>query len=277
MQDFDAYWNYSDSKATEEKFREILSSAQDINYIAELKTQIARTLGLQRKFEDGHLLLSEIENDLIQNNPQIATRYYLEKGRLYNSNNEKADAIKMFEKATDIANKNELDFYHLDALHMLGIATTDEVSLAWNEKAIDTAEKAKEERAKNWLGSLYNNTGWTYFDMKNYEKATALFHKCLFWNIDKQRDANARIAKYSIAKCKRMMQKNDEALFILHEIEGVGDDGYIYEELAENYLVKNELEKSKTYFQKTYELLHTDIWLQANEKERIDRWKANFE
>ena len=58
--------------------------------------------------------------------------------------------------------------------------------------------------------------------------------------------------------------------------EGDADDGYIYEELAENYLVKNELEKSKTYFQKTYELLHTDIWLQANEKERIERWKANF-
>ena len=277
MQDFDAFWNYSDPKAIEEKFRGILASAQDKNYIAELKTQIARTLGLQRKFEDGHLLLSEIEDDFIQNNPQIATRYYLEKGRLYNSNNEKADAVNMFEKSRDIANKNGLAFYHIDALHMLGIATVDDISLAWNEKAIEAAEKAKEERAKNWLGSLYNNTGWTYFDMKSYEKAERLFHKCLYWNIDKQRDANARIAKYSIAKCKRMMQKHDEALFILHEIEGDGDDGYICEELAENYLVKNIPEKSKTYFQKTYELLHTDIWLQANEKERIERWRINFE
>ena len=66
MQDFDALWNYSEPKATEEKFREILANTQDINYIAELKTQIARTLGLQRKFDDGHILLSEIENDIIQ-------------------------------------------------------------------------------------------------------------------------------------------------------------------------------------------------------------------
>lgn len=71
---------------------------------------------------------------------------------------------------------------------MLGIVAKAEDSLSWNEKAIEAAENAKEERAKNWLGSLYNNTGWTYFDMKQYDKAISLFEKCMYWNIDKKEE-----------------------------------------------------------------------------------------
>ena len=276
MQDFDAYWNYSDPKSTEEKFTEILLSSDNTNelYKAELKTQLARTLGLQRKFNDGHEMLNSIDASLIDENAQLATRYFLEKGRLYNSNNEKEKAIPEFLKATECAKLNQLDYYQVDALHMLGIASQAEDSLSWNEKAIEAAETATELRAKNWLGSLYNNTGWTYFDMKEYDKAIDLFQKCLFWNIDKNRVGAVRIANYSMAKCYRMQGKNDKALTILEEIEAGEPDGYIHEELAENYLVLKDMEQAKENFQLAYDLLSEDIWLKANEGERIARWKS---
>ncbi len=276
MQDFDAFWNYADPNTTEIKFREVLNSAdtKDELYIAELKTQIARTLGLQRKFEDGHSILNEIDNVLIDENAQLATRYFLEKGRLHNSNNEKELAYEEFMKASECARLNQFGFYQVDALHMLGIVAKAEDSLSWNEKAITAAETATEARAKNWLGSLYNNTGWTYFDMKQYDKAIDLFQKCLFWNIDKNRMEAARIAKYSIAKSYRMQGKHNEALFILDEIAAGEPDGYIHEELAENYLATNDLQQAKENFQLTYDLLSEDIWLKANEQERIARWES---
>lgn len=69
-----------------------------------------------------------------------------------------------------------------------------------------------------------------------------------------------------------MQNKHDDALNILNEIMAGEEDGYIYEELAENYLALNDLELAKEYFTKTYDMLSEDIWLQANEKERIARW-----
>ncbi len=276
MRDFDAFWNYADPASTEEKFRSVLANSPDEDefYLAELKTQIARTLGLQRKFEEGHAMLSQIDEVLISQNVIVSTRYYLEKGRLYNSNKQLEEAIQAFKKASEIARINNLDNYYVDALHMLGIAFKGNESLQWNEKAIEAAENAEDTRAKNWLGSLYNNTAWTYFDMKEYDKAVSLFEKCLAWNILKERDGAIRIAKYSIAKCYRMLHRVEEALFILDEIVVGEEDGYIYEEFAENYFIQNETALAKEYFQKTYDLLASDIWIQANEPERIARWKS---
>ena len=70
MRDFDAFWNYADPASTEEKFRSVLANSPDEDefYLAELKTQIARTLGLQRKFEEGHAMLSQIDEVLISQN-----------------------------------------------------------------------------------------------------------------------------------------------------------------------------------------------------------------
>jgi hypothetical protein len=71
-----------------------------------------------------------------------------------------------------------------------------------------------------------------------------------------------------------MQGKHNEALFILDEIAAGEPDGYIHEELAENYLATNDLQQAKENFQLTYDLLSEDIWLKANEQERIARWES---
>lgn len=278
MKDFDARWNYSDPAATELVFKEAWNNRnrEDADYELQLTTQIARTYSLQRKFDEAHQLLNTINRADLKQYPIAEIRYYLERGRTFNSSGKKQEAMDAFHSAASIALQHNADFYYVDALHMLGIADSTDASLQWNVKAIEIAEASKDERAKNWLGSLYNNTGWTWFDLKEYEKAKALFTKCFIWNKNKNRVEASRIAQYSIAKCLRMQEKNDEAMTILHQLEQEKDDGYVFEELAENYLAIKKETQAASYFKKTHQALSDDIWLNANEPERIKRWTSFF-
>ena len=162
---------------------------------------------------------------------------------------------------------------------MLGIIDKDEESLNWNNIAIKLAEDSKDEKAKRWLGSLYNNTGWTYFDMKEYNRALDIFKKNVDWHTEKGSKMPLIIAKWSVARTLRAMGKVDEALDmqmkLLNEItENKYDpDGYVYEEIGECLLAKEKKEDAKMYFKQAYELLSKDIWLQENEKKRLERLK----
>ncbi|HND49505.1 MAG TPA: hypothetical protein PLL95_13155, partial [Anaerolineales bacterium] len=64
LPDFDSLWDYSNPDQTETKFREVLPQFPDGNERLELLTQIARTQGLQRKFDEAHKTLDEVEGQL---------------------------------------------------------------------------------------------------------------------------------------------------------------------------------------------------------------------
>lgn len=283
MKDFDKLWDYHDPAGTEIKFREILDevkNSNDTSSFLQLKTQIARTLGLQMKFDDAHNFLNEVEKEISVNDDPVArVRYYLERGRAFNSSKQKEKARELFLSAYELAKKEGEDNFAVDAAHMMGIVEPADESLRWNEIAMKDAEASEVPKARNWLGSLYNNTGWTYFDMKDYDKAHAVFTKCKNWYEEKESPLETAIAKWSIAKTLRMMGKTDEALEIqlalLKDIEDgkAGSDGYIYEELMECFLLKNEKEKAADYAGKAYELLSKDIWVAENEKDKLERLK----
>ncbi len=57
------------------------------------------------------------------------------------------------------------------------------------------------------------------------------------------------------------------------EDKNLQEDGYIYEELGENYLIKGNNEESKKNFAAAYEMLSKDKWLAEYEKERLERMK----
>ena len=53
LPDFDKLWNYAKPAETEKQFRELLPkavAAGDLDYELQLRTQIARTLGMRKKF-----------------------------------------------------------------------------------------------------------------------------------------------------------------------------------------------------------------------------------
>lgn len=282
LPDFDTLWDYQNPKQTEIKFRELIPIAKesgDVSYYAQLLTQIARTEGLQRKFEDAHKTLDIIEPLLTDELVVARVRYLLERGRVYNSSNHPDRAKPFFLEAWKLAEVNKEDFYAIDAVHMLQIIEVPEKKLEWANIAIEMAEKTTDERAKNWLGSLYNNTGWAYNGLKQYDKALEMFKKSLKWQEEKGDVYGTIIAKWTIARTYRSLDRIDEALEIQRalakEIEqkGLETDGYVYEELGECLLLLEKKEEARKYFKIAYDFLSKNEWLKANEPERLERLK----
>lgn len=280
--EFDKLWNYNNPAETEKKFSEMLpavKSSGDKDLYLQLLTQIARTKGLQMKFEEAHKLLDEVQGELDDKCKLSELRYYLERGRTYNSSNVKDKAKELFLQAFETGKQLKEDDYTVDAAHMMAIVESGNASLKWNETAMKIAEDSKEEETKRWLGSLYNNTGWTYFDMKDYNKALKVFEKCRQWHENNKTGQGLFIAKWSIAKTLRMLGMTDDAIDAQNELkieidEGKAEeDGYVYEELGECYLEKGNNSEAGKYFTKAYDLLSKDIWLAENEKERLNRIK----
>lgn len=282
LPDFDLLWNFDNPGETGQKFREILPQAEssgDTSYLIQLLTQIARTEGLQMKFDEAHKTLDRVK-ELEPEKYDIANvRYLLERGRVYNSSKVKDKAKEFFLEAYSYGLEHKLDFYTIDAAHMLGIAEQGDESLKWNEIAITLAEESSDEKSKKWLGSLCNNTGWTYFDMGKYDKAMVLFEKNVEWHTEMKTNMPLIIAKWSVARTLRALNKVDEALNmqldLIDELKenGLEQDGYVFEEIGECLYLKGKSEDAKPYFKQANEILSKDIWLQENEKERLARLK----
>ena len=277
--DFDALWDYRDPAATEVKFRALLPEAEqgDPDLHAQLLSQIARCEGLQRNFEEARHILDEAERVSGGKAGTAAVRILLERGRTYNSDGDAATAIPYFDAALRQAQERKLDFYAVDAAHMLGIASPGDEGLAWNLKAIDMAQASEDPRARGWLGSLLNNTGWSYHDAGDYAKALTLFEQALDFRREKGRQPEIRIAEWCVARCLRSLGRLDEALAMQRDLErqwaeaGGQGDGYVHEELGELLLAKGQAEAARPYFAKAHALLSQDPWLQANEEARLER------
>lgn len=279
---FDSLWDYSDPALTETKFREILPQTEasgNRSHYLQLLTQIARTYSLRRMFDEAHKLLDEVEPQLSGDMPRARIRYLLERGRSFNSANIIEKARDMFLRAFELASASGEDNLAVDAAHMMGIVEKGNDSVEWNEKALKMAEESGDEEANKWLGALYNNLGWTYFDMKEYGRALELFRKDQEWYGRRGKENARRIALWSAAKTMRMMGDIESALQeqrALYELMKAGvmeEDGYVYEELAECMLAAGGKEEAAEYAGLAYDILSGDIWLRENEKQRLDRLK----
>ncbi len=281
LPDFNLLWDYSNPAKTEKKFLEILHIAEnsdDKDYHAQLLTQIARTYSLRRKFEEAHAFLDKASVLISEETPIAAVCLLLERGRTYNSAGKKALSIPLFRGALDRALATDLDNYAVDAAHMLGIASPIEEILEWNLRAVEISENSHDARAKQWLGTLYNNIGWTYFDQKLYDKAINFFRRNQDWCKEYGLMREERIAIWSIAKALRMQGFIHKSLAmqidILASIEASGEqDGFIFEEIGECLLSLNRNEEAAHYFNFAHNLLLQDIWLKENEPERLKRMK----
>ncbi|MFC2172282.1 tetratricopeptide repeat protein [Acidobacteriota bacterium] len=285
LPDFDKLWDYDNPSKTEQQFRALLpkaSAPSHAGYRAELLTQIARAQGLQRKFEEAHKTLDEVDGALVQSDSIPRIRYFLERGRVYNSSNNPDKSKPLFLEAWRMAKSMGADFYALDAAHMLGIIEPPKEALEWNEKALQLAETSEDPKARKWLGSLYNNIGWTYYGMGDFPKALDLFQKALDWRQKQGKQRPIRIAKWCVAKTLRSLGRTEEALAmqqeLLKEWNAAGEhDGYVYEELAECLLALKRPDEAKPYFASAYEELSKDPWLTENEPDRINRLKEMSE
>src|ERR1051326_4454197 len=272
--DFDSLWDYSDPHKTETRFREILLQIPEDNppYL-ELLTQIARTQGLQQKFDRAHQTLDQVERRLGKYSSRARVRYLLERGRALNSSGHADEARPLFQQALDMATELTEDGYAVDAIHMLAIVADPASSLDLNLRAIQLAESSSQPKARNWLGSLYNNTGWSYHSLGQYESALQMFEKAEAARIEQGRVPEIRIARWCVARTLRSLNRVEEALskqLALHaEFEAEGeDDGYVYEEIGECLLALKRGEEARPYFSMGHKNLLKKSLLGDKETER---------
>jgi tetratricopeptide (TPR) repeat protein len=275
--DFDSLWDYSKPDETEEKFGELLAELpQGDPFVPELLTQIARAQGLQHKFEEAHRTLDLVEKKLGSDPSRAKVRYLLERGRTFNSSGGADQARPLFQQAEEMAARLSEDFYEVDAIHMLAIVAEPPQSLALNLRAIKLAESSKQEKTRNWLGSLYNNTGWAYHDLGDYESALEIFRKAEAWQRSQGRDNETRIARWTVARTLRSINRVAEALShqmdLEKEFESANEkDGYVFEEIGECLLALNRRQAAQPYFAKAYQLLSQDVSLAEQEPARLER------
>ena len=279
---FDSLWDYNDPAGTESKFRELLaraSQSSDPSYAAELLTQIARTQGLQQKFAEAHATLDEVDRSLLPAMKSAKVRSLLERGRVLNSSGKAKDSVPVFIEALRLAQESGLENYAVDAAHMLGIAEKGQESLKWNHEAMRIAESANDPKARRWLGPLYNNTGWTYFDLGDFAAALKLFERDIEFRKQTATNIEVGIARWSAAKMLRHLGRVEESLKLQMELLNDPDrqnndaEGYTREEIGECLLLLKRSAEAGPHFARAWDLLRNDPWLSRDEPDRLNRMK----
>ena len=280
--DVDQHWDYANPAKTEKIFRELLLTAPpNSSYRAELLTQLARTQGLQRKFAEAHLILDEVDalatDELLTNAMSVVRiRSLLERGRTFNSSGQPEKGRQQFLDAWELGCATGEDFHAIDAAHMMAIVEPADKQHSWNLEALALTEATPDQRAKKWLGSLYNNIGWTYHDQERYDEALASFEKALLARKDQGDAELIGIAHWCIARCLRSLGRIEEALKMQRQLytesTARGEkDGYTCEELGECLLHLGQGDEARPFFAQAYEILSQDQWLVEHESARLER------
>ena len=277
LPNFDALWDYNEPAETERRFRELLPDAErseDLEYHAQLLTQIARCEGLQGHFDRSHATLDAAEKLISSHDLGLArVRYYLERGRAFNSSNQREKALTLFRQAHEAAVLQKRNRYIVDALHMIAIAEMEPAKqIEWNLKAISFAEETNE---RGWLFALYNNIGESYLSIGAYDKAFDFFARLARLQIERSGSPDIYTIKDQ-AKAARLAGRVEESISLIQPIldkllSEEQDDGYIRQEFAEGLFALGKIEEAKPHFSRAYEFLSKDAWVLQNDSEGLAR------
>jgi tetratricopeptide (TPR) repeat protein len=224
-------WDFDDPAASEQRFRAAATDAEGPARAAWL-TQVARALGLQKQYDEGHAVLDSVVGD----DPEVATRVSLERGRLFRSAGDTEAAGPQFEAAAERAREAGLDELLVDALHMAALVAEPAEQLAAHERALAAARGSRDPRARDWDASILNNLGMVHADAGDHVAALAVFEEALEARERIGEVAQVRIARWMVAWSLRHLGRREEALALQRalrdELAAVGEhDPYVDEEL----------------------------------------------
>jgi hypothetical protein len=166
----DELWDFADATGSEARLRAAFEAETDPVERRELRTQIARALGLQDRFTEAHGVLDALDLD----EPVVAVRVALERGRLHNSAGVPVEATWHFRRAASLADANGLTFLRIDALHMLAIADAEHAD-EHTDTALRELAGVEDARTRRWLVGLHNNRGWARLEAGDKARALEAF------------------------------------------------------------------------------------------------------
>jgi len=271
----DAFWEYGDPAATEARFRAALPQATSDERL-ELLTQIARTLSLRNEFSAAHALLDDVERQLSDAGPAPRARYALERGRSFNSADDRERATELFRQAWDIAKTAALDGLAVDAAHMLAIVEPAAAAADWTRRGVELARQSSDAKAHALLPALLNNHAWNLHDAGRLEDALVAFREAeVAWHAT-GRQPQGRIATWSVGRALRALGRLDEALQLQRRLEQewqvAGEaDGYVFEEIAENLEALGRRLEATEHFRRAENELRKDPQFARDEPARWQR------
>ena len=232
MTDPSELWNFDDPAGSEQRFRAAAEVAEGSDRLV-LLTQLARAVGLQERYDEGHALLDELS----VSDPEVATRAALERGRLLRSAGDPEAARPHFEAAATTAREAGLEALHVDALHMVALVAPAEDQQRLTEEALAVARGSADRTARDWDASLLNNLGMVHADAGDWPAALATFEEALAARERIGDPGRTRVAKWMVGWALRNLGRTDEALAVQTalkaELAAAGeDDPYVDEELA---------------------------------------------
>ncbi len=272
-------WDWGDAKGSEQSFRSLLPRAEaagDAGFVLEVRTQVARALGLQARFDEAHAVLDDVEAALeAADHPRARLRYLLERGRALRSSGHPDEARPFFEEAWTRGRESGDDGPAVDAAHMVALVAGDE-ALEWNQRALALAESSPRDAARRWRASLYNNIGWTHHDAGRFEEALAVFEKAVPLRLEQGKTGPRRVAEWAVARSLRSLDRTEEALAVQERLHAEwnadgGSDGYVEEEIAECLHALGRAAEARSWFERAHASLSADPWMVKNEGPRLAR------
>ncbi|KAJ3209657.1 hypothetical protein HDU67_006020 [Dinochytrium kinnereticum] len=279
-EDTEDHWIFTDPKASEETFKSMRPSAQHagaeekdglLTDNQEILTQVARSLGLQKRFDEAKEVLKMAKEEILRledadpDEPTLVdlrvarARYLIELGRVIKSGGDPLSSIRYFRMALQITRlgpPERLQHYTVDAIHMLAIVELEErEKIRCGEEALEVCEKSTNSRTQGWASPILNNMGWVHYDQGRFEKALEAFRKAEAWarkrvgaGTEKNFVDRLRVTRWAVARTLRSLERLDEALEIQLELAALPrNDVYVFEELAELYAAKGDMENASRH------------------------------
>lgn len=225
-------WDFEDPLGSEARFRALAAEAAE-PVATYASTQVARALGLQERYDEGHAVLDALSPTDAESQVRIA----LERGRLLRSSDDPEAARPHVEYAASTARDGGLEELEVDALHMVALVVEPEARLAAHHIALGRARGAIAPAARDWDASLLNNIGMEHVDAGDHGAALAAFEEALQARQRIGDPARTRVARWMVGWALRLLGDADRArevqLALKAELDAIGaTDPYVDEELA---------------------------------------------
>jgi tetratricopeptide (TPR) repeat protein len=240
MSDVDELWDFEDPAGSEHRFRRTAEKATGADRIT-LLTQVARALGLQGQYAEGHALLDELHGWERQAPDEavfsVDARIELERGRLYRSAGDPEQAADRFEEAVTLAREAGNDPLEVDAVHMQAVLATGAGAVDLDRRALELARRSSDPAARPWEAPLLNNLGLALVDVGSLDEALSTFEDAVAVRESRGERRETQIGRWMVAWTLRLLGRRHEALALQRSLkdeltaDGI-DDPYVDEEIA---------------------------------------------
>ena len=199
---------YEEAGVLFEEIAEETEAAGDNSAFVEAASMRARSHLIVEKKDEGREWLVRAAARAVESDPAGWSRYLGVRGRFEWRDGDNETATNTFREMFDYCGEKELWERAVDAAHMIAITGDQKQKFDWSLKGIEMAEKGGMD---GWLGPLWNNLGWNYYDDERYDEAHDALVNAREYHYKGENELPKLIADYSVAHIMMKQGNLDEA------------------------------------------------------------------